>query len=85
MTGAGSGRGDQLCLAREAIQRADDTEERLYGSAQVSGFYAADFARRVDGAGSDVTTVVHRWLVETGCIRPDAQFIHLKVCTLRTR
>ncbi|MFJ8637234.1 hypothetical protein [Streptomyces sp. NPDC093568] len=49
------------------------------------GFDAAAFARRVDVAGGDVAAAVHRWLVETGRIRPDAQIIHFEVRTWRRR
>ncbi|MFC8248577.1 helix-turn-helix domain containing protein [Streptomyces chartreusis] len=52
---------------------------------QTGGFDAADFARRVDAAGGDVTAAVHQWLVETGRIRPDAQIIHFEVRTWRRR
>ncbi|MEU9339580.1 helix-turn-helix domain containing protein [Streptomyces sp. NPDC048290] len=76
---------DSPGIRREVIQRADHTEERSYGSAQTGGFDAADFARRVDAAGGDVTTAVHQWLVETGRIRPDAHIIHLEVRTWRPR
>ncbi|MER5944305.1 helix-turn-helix domain containing protein [Streptomyces sp. NPDC001928] len=78
-------RSDSPGIRREVIQRADHTEERSYGSAQTGGFDAADFARRVDAAGGDVTTAVHQWLVETGRIRPDAQIIHFEVRTWRPR
>nr|WP_238995336.1 helix-turn-helix domain containing protein [Streptomyces cyaneogriseus] len=81
---AGS-RTDSPGIRRDVIQRADHTEERSYGSAQTGGFDAADFARRVDAAGGDVTTAVHRWLVETGRIRPDAHILHLEVRTWRPR
>ncbi|MGW6954128.1 helix-turn-helix domain containing protein [Streptomyces chartreusis] len=76
---------DSPGIRREVIQRADHTEERSYGSAQTGGFEAADFARRVDAAGGDVTAAVHQWLVETGRIRPDAHVIHLEVRTWRPR
>jgi hypothetical protein len=39
----------------------------------------------VDAAGGDVTAAVHQWLVETGRIHPDAQILHLKVRTWRSR
>jgi hypothetical protein len=78
-------RTDSPGIRRDVIQRADHTEERSYGSAQTGGFDAADFARRVDAAGGDVTAAVHQWLVETGRIRPDAQIIHLEVRTWRPR
>ncbi|MGW4027404.1 helix-turn-helix domain containing protein [Streptomyces sp. NPDC005009] len=78
-------RTDSPGIRRDVIQRTDHTEERSYGSAQTGGFDAADFARRVDAAGGDVTAAVHQWLVETGRIRPDAQIIHLEVRTWRPR
>ena len=78
-------RTDSPGIRRDVIQRADHTEERSYGSAQTGGFDAADFARRVDAAGGDVTAAVHQWLVETGRIRPDAQIIHLEIRTWRPR
>ncbi|WP_435613691.1 helix-turn-helix domain containing protein [Streptomyces sp. bgisy159] len=78
-------RTDSPGIRRDVIQRADHSEERSYGSAQSGGFDAADFARRVDAAGGDVTAAVHQWLVETGRIRPDAQIIHLEIRTWRPR
>jgi len=78
-------RTDSPGIRRDVIQRADHTEERSYGSAQTGGLDAADFARRVDAAGGDVTAAVHQWLVETGRIHPDAQIIHLEVRTWRPR
>lgn len=78
-------RTDSPGIRRDVIQRTDHTEERSYGSAQTGGFDAADFARRVDAAGGDVTTAVHQWLVETGRIRPDTQILHLEVRTWRPR
>ncbi|MDF3300072.1 helix-turn-helix domain containing protein [Streptomyces tropicalis] len=78
-------RTDSPGIRRDVIQRADHTEERSYGSAQTGGFDAADFARRVDEAGGDVTAAVHQWLVETGRIRVDAQINHLEVRTWRPR
>ncbi|MER0245649.1 helix-turn-helix domain containing protein [Streptomyces sp. HSW2009] len=78
-------RTDSPGIRRDVIQRADHTEERSYGSAQTGGFDAADFARRVDAAGGDVTAAVHHWLVETGRIREDAQILHLEVRTWRRR
>lgn len=78
-------RTDSPGIRRDVIQRTDHSEERSYGSAQTGGFDAADFARRVDAAGGDVTAAVHQWLVETGRIRPDAQIIHLEVRTWRPR
>jgi hypothetical protein len=78
-------RTDSPGIRRDVIQRADHTEERSYGSAQTGGFDAADFARRVDAAGGDVTAAVHQWLVETGRIRPDAQILHLEIRTWRPR
>ncbi|MER7973096.1 helix-turn-helix domain containing protein [Streptomyces sp. NPDC096080] len=78
-------RTDSPGIRRDVIQRADHTEERSYGSAQTGGFDAADFARRVDAAGGDVTAAVHQWLVETGRIRPDAQVLHLEIRTWRPR
>ena len=78
-------RTDSPGIRRNVTQRADHTEERSYGSAQTGGFDAADFARRVDAAGGDVTAAVQQWLVETGRIRPDAQIIHLEVRTWRPR
>ncbi|SDE24180.1 helix-turn-helix domain-containing protein [Streptomyces prasinopilosus] len=78
-------RTDSPGIRRDVTQRADHTEERSYGSAQTGGHDAADFARRVDAAGGDVTAAVHRWLVETGRIRPDAHILHLEVRTWRPR
>ncbi|MFH8804911.1 helix-turn-helix domain containing protein [Streptomyces sp. NPDC017936] len=78
-------RTDSPGVRRDVIQRADHTEERSYGSAQTGGYGAADFARRVDATGGDVTAAVHQWLVETGRIRPGAQIIHLEVRTWRPR
>ena len=78
-------RTDSPGIRRDVIQRADHTEERSYGSAQTGGLDAADFARRVDAAGGDVTAAVHQWLVESGRIRADAQIIHLEVRTWRPR
>ncbi|MGC9382061.1 helix-turn-helix domain containing protein [Streptomyces sp. MH13] len=78
-------RTDSPGIRRDVIQRTDHSEERSYGSAQAGGFDAADFARRVDAAGGDVTAAVHQWLVETGRIRPDAQIIHLEIRTWRPR
>jgi hypothetical protein len=78
-------RTDSPGIRRDVIQRADHTEERSYGSAQTGGHDAADFARRVDAAGGDVTAAVHQWLVETGRIRPDAHILHLEVRTWRPR
>ncbi|MEV6946794.1 helix-turn-helix domain containing protein [Streptomyces sp. NPDC051172] len=78
-------RTDSPGIRRDVIQRADHSEERSYGSAQTGGLDAADFARRVDAAGGDVTAAVHQWLVETGRIRPDAQIIHLEIRTWRPR
>ena len=78
-------RTDSPGIRRDVIQRADHTEERSYGSAQTGGFDAADFARRVDAAGGDVTAAVHQWLVETGRIHPDAHILHLEIRTWRSR
>jgi hypothetical protein len=78
-------RTDSPGIRRDVIQRADHTEERSYGSAQTGGFDAADFARRVNAAGGDVTAAVHQWLVETGRIHPDAHIIHLEIRTWRPR
>ncbi|MFC8965479.1 helix-turn-helix domain containing protein [Streptomyces sp. NPDC057094] len=78
-------RTDSPGIRRDVIQRADHTEERAYGSAQTGGHDAADFARRVDAAGGDVTAAVHQWLVETGRIHPDAHILHLEVRTWRPR
>ncbi|MFI2041240.1 helix-turn-helix domain containing protein [Streptomyces bottropensis] len=78
-------RTDSPGIRRDVIQRADHTEERSYGSAQTGGHDAAGFAQRVDVAGGDVTAAVHRWLVETGRIRPDAHIIHLEIRTWRPR
>ncbi|QTD95765.1 helix-turn-helix domain containing protein [Streptomyces cyanogenus] len=72
---------DSPGVRRGVIQRADHTEERSYGSAQTGGFEAADFARRVDAAGGDVTTAIHQWLAETGRIQPDARILHLEIRT----
>ncbi|MFD6554101.1 helix-turn-helix domain containing protein [Streptomyces sp. NPDC058398] len=66
-------------------QRADHTEERSYGSAQAGGHDAADFARRVDVVGGDVSAAVHQWLVETRRTNPDARILHLEVRTWRPR
>jgi hypothetical protein len=78
-------RTDSPGIRRDVIQRADHTEERSYGSATTGGVTAADFARRVDAAGGDVTAAVHQWLVETGRISPDAHITHLEICTWRPR
>ncbi|WP_326782911.1 helix-turn-helix domain containing protein [Streptomyces sp. NBC_00151] len=78
-------RTDSPGIRRDVTQRADHTEERAYGSAQTGGHDAADFARRVDATGGDVTAAVHQWLVETGRIRPDAHILHLEVRTWRPR
>ncbi|MCT9113030.1 helix-turn-helix domain containing protein [Streptomyces mirabilis] len=78
-------RTDSPGIRRDVIQRADHTEERSYGSAQTGGFDAADFARRVNAAGGDVTAAVHQWLVETGRIHPDAHILHLEIRTWRPR
>ncbi|ALV30696.1 hypothetical protein [Streptomyces sp. CdTB01] len=78
-------RTDSPGIRRDVIQRADHTEERSYGSAQTGGFDAADFARRVDAAGGDVTAAVHQWLVETGRIHLDAHVLHLEIRTWRPR
>nr|WSY48877.1 helix-turn-helix domain containing protein [Streptomyces sp. NBC_00886] len=76
-------RTDSPGIRRDVIQRTDHTEERSYGSAQTGGFDAADFARRVDAAGGDVTAAVREWLVETGRIQSDAHILHLEVRTWR--
>ncbi|WP_327350282.1 helix-turn-helix domain containing protein [Streptomyces sp. NBC_01304] len=78
-------RTDSPGIRRDVIQRADHTEERSYGSAATGGFDAADFARRVDAAGGDVTAAVHQWLVETSRIHPHAHITHLEVRTWRPR
>ncbi|WP_326585402.1 helix-turn-helix domain containing protein [Streptomyces sp. NBC_00481] len=78
-------RTDSPGIRRDVIQRADHTEERSYGSAQTGGFDAAEFARRVNAAGGDVTAAIHRWLVETGRIQPDAHILHLEIRTWRPR
>ncbi|MET9894400.1 helix-turn-helix domain containing protein [Streptomyces sp. NPDC006465] len=78
-------RTDSPGIRRDVIQRADHTEERAYGSAQTGGHDAADFARRVDATGGDVTAAVHQWLVETERIHPDAHILHLEVRTWRPR
>ena len=76
---------DSPGVRRSAVQRADYTEERSYGSATTGGFDAVDFARRVDAAGGDVTAAVRQWLVETGRIHPDARITHLEIRTWRPR
>jgi hypothetical protein len=76
---------DSPGIRRDVIQRADHTEERSYGSSQTGGFDAADFARRVNATGGDVTAAVHQWLVETGRIHPDAHILHLEIRTWRPR
>ncbi|TGN72311.1 helix-turn-helix domain containing protein [Streptomyces bauhiniae] len=78
-------RTDSPGIRRDVTQRADHTEERSYGSAQTGGFDAADFARRVDAVGGDVTAAVHQWLVQTGRIHPDAHITHLEIRTWRPR
>jgi hypothetical protein len=78
-------RTDSPGIRRDVTQRTDHTEERSYGSAQTGGFVAADFARRVDATGGDVTAAVHQWLVETERIRPDAHITHLEIRTWRPR
>ncbi|GHB09172.1 helix-turn-helix domain containing protein [Streptomyces termitum] len=82
---ASGSRTDSPGIRRDVVQRADHTEERSYGSAATGGFDAADFAHRVDAEGGDVTAAVHRWLLETGRIRPDAPITHLEVRTWRPR
>ncbi|MFD6343114.1 helix-turn-helix domain containing protein [Streptomyces roseolus] len=82
---ASGSRTDSPGVRRDVVQRADHTEERSYGSATTGGFDAADFARRVDAAGGDVTAAVHGWLFETGRIHPDASITHLEVRTWRPR
>ncbi|MFJ7146666.1 helix-turn-helix domain containing protein [Streptomyces sp. NPDC100445] len=74
-------RTDSPGIRRDVIQRADHTEERSYGSARTGGLDAANFARRVDTAGGDVTAAVQQWLTETGRIQPDARILHLEVRT----
>lgn len=44
-----------------------------------------EFARRTDDAGGDVTAAIHRWLVETGRVTPDARIVHLEIRTWRPR
>ncbi|MEY2244867.1 helix-turn-helix domain containing protein [Streptomyces sp. BF23-18] len=78
-------RTDSPGIRRDVTQRADHTEERSYGSSQTGGHDAADFARRVDTTGGDVTAAVHQWLVETERIQPDAHILHLEVRTWRPR
>jgi hypothetical protein len=78
-------RTDSPGIRRDVVQRADHTEERFYGSAVTGGFDAADFARRVDAAGGDVTAAVHQWLVETGRIHEGAHITHLEIRTWRLR
>ncbi|MFJ5920789.1 helix-turn-helix domain containing protein [Streptomyces ardesiacus] len=78
-------RTDSPGIRRDVTQRADHTEERSYGSAQTGGFEAADFARRVDATGGDVTAAVRQWLLESGRIRPDAKILYLEVRTWRPR
>jgi hypothetical protein len=78
-------RTDSPGVRRDVVQRADHTEERSYGSSATGGHDAADFARRVDAAGGDITAAVHQWLVETGRILPDAHIIHLEVRTWQPR
>ncbi|MCX4673543.1 hypothetical protein OG453_44100 [Streptomyces sp. NBC_01381] len=82
---ASGSRTDSPGIRRDVIQRADHTEERSYGPATTGNFAAVDFARRVDGAGGDVTAAVRRWLVETGRIHADAHITHLEVRTWRPR
>ncbi|HKR49807.1 MAG TPA: hypothetical protein VJT72_09555, partial [Pseudonocardiaceae bacterium] len=82
---ASGSRTDSPGIRRDVIQRADHTEERSYGSAATGGFDAADFARRVDAAGGDVTAAVHQWLVETGRIHEGAHINHLEIRTWRPR
>ncbi|MFF7205336.1 helix-turn-helix domain containing protein [Streptomyces sp. NPDC008141] len=82
---ASGSRTDSPGIRRDVTQRADHTEERSYGSATTGGFDAADFARRVDAAGGDVTAAVQQWLVETGRIHADAHITHLEIRTWRPR
>ncbi|MGX1886922.1 helix-turn-helix domain containing protein [Streptomyces sp. NPDC055287] len=82
---ASGSRTDSPGIRRDVIQRADHTEERSYGSATTGGFDAADFARRVDAVGGDVTAAVHRWLLETGRIHEEAHITHLEIRTWRPR
>ncbi|MFD5123615.1 helix-turn-helix domain containing protein [Streptomyces sp. NPDC058385] len=76
---------DSPGVRRDTIQRADHTEERSYGSSTTGGFDAADFARRTDATGGDVTAAVYQWLVESGRIHPGAHITHLEVRTWRPR
>lgn len=78
-------RTDSPGIRRGVVQRTDRTEERSYGSAATGGFDAADFARRVDASGGDVTAAVHQWLTETGRIRPTARITHLEIRAWRAR
>ncbi|WP_371591796.1 helix-turn-helix domain containing protein [Streptomyces virginiae] len=74
-------RTDSPGIRRDTIQRPDQSEERSYGSAATGGFQTADFARRVDATGGDVTAAVHQWLVETGRIHSHAHITHLEIRT----
>ncbi|MFF4424742.1 helix-turn-helix domain containing protein [Streptomyces sp. NPDC001549] len=74
-------RTDSAGIRRDTIQRPDQSEERSYGSAATGGFAAADFARRVDATGGDVTAAVQQWLVETGRIHSHAHITHLEIRT----
>ncbi|MEY2242373.1 helix-turn-helix domain containing protein [Streptomyces sp. BF23-18] len=78
-------RTDSLVIRRDVTQRADHTGERSYGSAQAVGHDAADFARRVDVVGGDVSAAVQQRLVETRRIDPDARILDLEVRTWRPR
>ena len=82
---ASGSRTDSPGIRRDVIQRTDHTEERSYGSAATGGFDAADFARRVDQGGGDVTVAIHNWLVESGRIHPSAHISHLEIRTWRPR
>ncbi|MFD9502467.1 helix-turn-helix domain containing protein [Streptomyces sp. NPDC060035] len=82
---ASGSRTDSPGIRRDVIQRADHTEERSYGSAATGGFDAADFARRVDQRGGDVTAAIHQWLVDTSRIHPGAHITHLEIRTWRPR
>ncbi|MGW1094208.1 helix-turn-helix domain containing protein [Streptomyces sp. NPDC002455] len=82
---ASGSRTDSPGIRRDVIQRTDHTEERSYGSSATGGFDAADFARRVDQSGGDVTAAIHQWLVDTGRIHPDAHIAHLEIRTWRPR
>ncbi|PNE43501.1 helix-turn-helix domain containing protein [Streptomyces noursei] len=72
---------DSPGLKRGVVPRADDTEERSYGSSQTGGFEAAEWSQRVADHYGDVTAAVQAWMVETGRAIPAAHIQYLEVRT----